>query len=272
MFMSCLKISSTSGEQIGEACKSSISEYRSSLLRTMETISYSPALLTGFSAQKQELHINYFSNFQTDPHTPAEVITVEIHSKHLQVTEASLEIHAELKGLRHLMYRHPWVSSFLGVSTNILILTTIILISWARFLQPEDDAVSTDTPAPTFHSSSQPPQDSTAAKKTESSAQAASKDNLATITKPSEESKAMSAPTLSSKDSPKSSLSSRFTWFLVKLVAKLLWQSFKLFLVVAVAVISYEVLLEATKQDMVFLAKFLFEKSVVLVEIIRKRI
>jgi len=287
MFMSCLKISSTSGEQIGEACKSSISEYRSSLLRTMETISYSPALLTGFSAQKQELHINYFSNFQTDPHTPAEVITVEIHSKHLQVTEASLEIHAELKGLRHLMYRHPWVSSFLGVSTNILILTTIILISWARFLQPEEDAVSTDsteTPAPTFHSSSQPPQDSTAAKKTESSAQAASKDNLATITKPSEESKAMSAPTLSSKDSPKSSLSSRFTWFLVKLVAKLLWQSFKLFLVVAVAVISYEavmvgvdtnnpeVLLEATKQDMVFLAKFLFEKSVVLVEIIRKRI
>merc|ERR1719339_677308 len=129
-----------------------------------------------------------------------------------------------------------------------------------------------------------PPQDSTAAKKTESSAQAASKDTLVSITKPSEESKAMSAPTLSSKDSPKSSLSSRFTWFLVKLVAKLLWQSFKLFLVVAVVVISYEavmvgvdtnnpeVLLEATKQDMVFLAKFLFEKFVVLVEIIRKRI
>eukprot|EP00091_Calanus_sinicus_P015961 TRINITY_DN3507_c0_g1_i11.p1 TRINITY_DN3507_c0_g1~~TRINITY_DN3507_c0_g1_i11.p1 ORF type:complete len:236 (-),score=57.56 TRINITY_DN3507_c0_g1_i11:207-914(-) len=31
MFMSCVKISSTSGEQIGESCKSSISEYRSSL-------------------------------------------------------------------------------------------------------------------------------------------------------------------------------------------------------------------------------------------------
>merc|ERR1719341_1799903 len=287
MFMSCLTISSTKGDLIGEACKSSISEYRSSLLRTMETISYSPALLTGWSAQKQEVHINYFSNFQTDPHTPAEVITVEIKSKYLQISEASLQIHAELNGLRHLMYRHPWFSSFLGVSFNILILSTIILVSWARFLQPEEDAVSTDsteTPAPTFHSSSQPPQDSTAAKKTEFSAQAASKDNLATITKPSEESKAMSAPTLSSKDSPKSSLSSRFTWFLVKLVAKLLWQSFKLFLVVAVAVISYEavmvgvdtnnpeVLLEATKQDMVFLVKFLFEKSVVLVEIIRKRI
>ena len=104
MFMSCLKISSISGEQIGESCKSSISEYRSSLLRTMETVSYSPALLTGWSAQKQELHINYFSNFQTDPHTPAEVIGVEIHSKHLQVTEASLEIHAELRG------KSGWIS------------------------------------------------------------------------------------------------------------------------------------------------------------------
>jgi len=284
MFMSCVKISSTSGEQIGEACKSSISEYRSSLLRTMETISYSPALLTGFSAQKQELHINYFSNFQTDPHTPAEVINVEIRSKHLQVTEASLEIHAELKGLRHLMYRHPWVSSFLGVSTNILILTTIILISWARFLQPdaEDAELPTDTTeasAPTFHS--QPPKDSTAAKKPESPTQAASKDNLSTVPKPSEESKS-AAP--SSKESPKSSLTSRFTWFLIKLVVKVLWQSFKLFLVVAIAVVSYEavmvgvdtnnpeVLLQATKQDLVYLANFLSEKSLVIVEIIRKRI
>jgi len=284
MFMSCLKISSTSGDQIGEACKSSISEYRSSLLRTMETISYSPALLTGFSAQKQELHINYFSNFQTDPHTPAEVINVEIHSKSLQVTEASLEIHAELKGLRHLMYRHPWVSSFLGVSTNILILTTIILISWARFLQPDEDAelATNSTEAPVASSESQPPKDSSAAEKPESPSKATSKDNLSSVAKPAEEStgeaKSEAAP------APKTSLTSRFTWFLIKLVVKVLWQSFKLFLVAAVAVVSYEavmvgvdtnnpeVLLEATKQDLVYLANFLTEKSLVLVELLRKQI
>merc|ERR1719318_459376 len=181
------------------------------------------------------------------------------------------------------MYRHPWVSSFLGVSTNILILTTIILISWARFLQPEDDAElptdTTEAPAPTFPS--QPPKDSSAAKKPESLTQAASKDNLSTVPKPSEESKS-AAP--SSKESPKSSLTSRFTWFLIKLVAKVLWQSFKLFLMVAIAVVSYEavmvgvdtnnpeVLLQATKQDLVYLANFLSEKSLVLVELIRKRL
>ena len=283
MFMSCLKISSTSGDQIGEACKSSISEYRSSLLRTMETISYSPALLTGFSAQKQELHINYFSNFQTDPHTPAEVINVEIHSKSLQVTEASLEIHAELKGLRHLMYRHPWVSSFLGVSTNILILTTIILMSWARFLQPEDNLSSSDDATATFHSK---PTD--AAEKLDSQTQATSKENLASVSKPSES--AVERVNEVSPSPPKeslekrSSLTKRFSWFLVKLVFKLLWTSFKLFLVVALAIVSYEavmlgvdtdnpdVIMEATKQDIVYLAKFLTEKSFVIVEILRNKI
>ena len=84
--------------RIGQSCKASLAEYRSPLLRTMETLTYSPALLTGLSSQKQLLNINFFNNFQTDPHTPAEVITVEVQSKHLQLAQASLEIHAELRG------------------------------------------------------------------------------------------------------------------------------------------------------------------------------
>merc|ERR1712025_1208381 len=139
MFMTCLQISSASGGQIGESCKSSISQYRSPLLRTMETVTYSLTLLTGWSSQKQDIHIDYFSNFQTDPRTPAERIHVEIQSKHLEVSEASLEIHAELKGLKYLMYRHPWISSFFGVSTFISILATIILVSWAS-KQPLEQA------------------------------------------------------------------------------------------------------------------------------------
>ena len=71
---------------------------------------------------------------------------------------------------------------------------------------------------------------------------------------------------------------------MIKLVAKVILQSFKLFLVAAVAVVSYEavmvgvdtnnpeVLLEATKQDLVYLANFLTEKSLVLVELLRKQI
>ena len=46
--------------RIGQSCKASLAEYRSPLLRTMETLTYSPALLTGLSSQKQLLNINFF--------------------------------------------------------------------------------------------------------------------------------------------------------------------------------------------------------------------
>jgi hypothetical protein len=51
----------------------------------------------------------------------------------MQVTRVSLQLEASLSGLRHVMYRHPWVSAVLGVGTNMLILLTIIAVSWTRF-------------------------------------------------------------------------------------------------------------------------------------------
>ena len=139
MFMSCLKISSISGDQIGEACKSSISEYRSSLLRILETFTYSPALLTGWSAQKQEVHINYFSNFQTDPHTPAEVINVEIQSKHLQISEASLEIHAELKGKFNTLNRFRFKSLFPRIETSYVPPPLVLFLPGSVLKHPHPD-------------------------------------------------------------------------------------------------------------------------------------
>ena len=35
-----------------------------------------------------------------------------------------------------MMYRYPWVSMLLGVGTNILLLSSILLISWTRLLSP----------------------------------------------------------------------------------------------------------------------------------------
>ena len=115
MFMSCLSIASRSGVMIDRSCKSSMLEYRlvaalkciakitilnirSGLLRVMETLFFAPSLLLGFSAQKQELQVDYFSQFETNPHTPGEVLTVEVLSKHIQVKEATMEIVAELRG------------------------------------------------------------------------------------------------------------------------------------------------------------------------------
>ena len=276
MFMTCLKISSSSGKQIGESCRSSILEYKSPLLRSMETLSLSPALLTGWSEQKQELIINYFSNFQTDPHTPAEIINVEIQSKHLQISEASLEIHAELKGekinqrlyfifcflgLRHLMYRHPWISAFFGVATNIFVLSTIILISWVRFLQPEAQE----------HIEGSVEQE-TAASEVKEPAQEV---NVSTGRRPSE------ALPENAEVITKKSLQSRLMWALFKLLVKLVWSSIKMFMLLAVFVLSYESvvhgvdlnnpesLLMAAKEDIIYLTQ---EASVKIFMIINKLI
>jgi len=269
MFMTCLKISSATGDQIGESCKSSISQYRSPLLRTMETVTYSPTLLTGWSSQKQDLHINYFSNFQTDPRTPAESINVEIQSRHLEVAEASLEIHAELKGLKYLMYRHPWISSIFGVGTFISILATIILVSWARFLQNEEASISrvhdgeplneTHPPKPTTNTPSvHESSPRTTSSGPESDAQPRTKSATA-----------------------ESSLANRISWFLAK---HLVWKSTKLFVAVTLCVVMYEVvvqgvdmnnldlIVEATKQDLVILAHFANQKFLVFVELVRQKI
>jgi len=275
MFMTCLQITSASGEQIGESCKSSIAQYRSPLLRTMETVTYSPSLLTGWSTQKQEVLINYFSNFQTDPRTPAEVITVEVKSKHLEVAEASLEIHAELKGLKYLMYRHPWISSFFGISTFISILTTIILVSWARFLQNEE---STTVNASEPQDDQQPNPVTDVPSGSELSATSVSPD-------PREESTSDATPLdlgeVAIKTKP--SLTSRLGWFLFKALLKLLWQSTKVFFVVTLVIISYEaitlgvdtnnldVLIEATKHDWAFLVSFINQKFSLLVEALRQK-
>jgi len=276
MFMTCLKISTAIGEQIGESCKSSISQYRSPLLRTMETVTYSPTLLTGWSSQKQDIHINYFSNFQTDPRTPAERINVEIQSKHLEVSEASLEIHAELKGLKYLMYRHPWISSFFGVSTFISILATIILVSWARFLQNEEasfvperetaDITPSKPPTASSIGSESPPPTTSSGPGPEPDAQSKS---------------AVVDSSESEINLAKPSFIRRVLWFLAK---HLVWKSTKLFVVVTLCVVLYEVtmqgvdtnnldlLIEATKRDLVVVAHFVNQKFLVLVELVRRNI
>ena len=46
------------------------------------------------------------------------------------------------------MYRHPWISMVVGIGTNILLLSSIILLSWTRFLRP-DSVARTVTDGPT---------------------------------------------------------------------------------------------------------------------------
>jgi len=142
MFMSCLHIQTKDMKKIGQTCKSNILEYRSDLLRVMETLVFSPFLLMGSTTQRQWINVNYFTEFMDDPHSPATEISLVLRSKFVQVYSASLQVHAEFAGLRHIMFHHPIISTVVGVSSNMFILAVIILISWSRFFVPEVDADS----------------------------------------------------------------------------------------------------------------------------------
>merc|ERR1712179_791100 len=79
----------------------------------------------------------------------------------------------------------------------------------------------------------------------------------------------------------KSSLAHGISWFLAK---HLVWKSTKLFVAVTLCVVIYEVvmqgvdmnnldlLVEATKQDLVILARFANQKFLVVVELVRQKI
>merc|ERR1711962_724039 len=106
MFMSCLHIL-PQDKKMSTSCKPAILEFRSELLRTIETVMLSPFLVAGATSQKQRVSINYFSKFVDDPHNPATQMVLEVKSKFIQVYSATLVIHAEFSGLRHIMYHHP---------------------------------------------------------------------------------------------------------------------------------------------------------------------
>merc|ERR1719180_157450 len=89
--------------------------------------------MIGWAEQRQSIPVTFFSTFHPDPHAVVRAFHVEVKSKLVQVAQATLHIEASLTGLRHLMYRHSWFSALLGVGTNILILMTIIGVSWTRF-------------------------------------------------------------------------------------------------------------------------------------------
>ena len=64
----------------------------------LDTLVSAPQLLTGISNHKQEININFFQDFQLDSHQVGEIFTLDILSRQLEVSEASIAIFAELTG------------------------------------------------------------------------------------------------------------------------------------------------------------------------------
>ena len=132
---------------------------RSELLRGIETMSYSPMLLSGVTTQKQWLTITYLEDYSDNIESQAAGVTIEILSTYIQIYSAKLQIHPQLFGLKSVIYHHPWATSTVGIlsalSVNIFCFIFIkfnlasVLVrrrdKAVHFKEEEEETESTET-------------------------------------------------------------------------------------------------------------------------------
>nr|XP_057920688.1 seipin-like isoform X2 [Doryrhamphus excisus] len=112
----------------------SMLRYRSDLLRTISTLMFLPAFLSGMAEQKQLLEVELFSEYTDDPYSPSVTAVIEILSDKAHVYSSQLRIHACFTGIRYLLFHFPVLSALVGVSTNFLFLSVILVMSYMRLL------------------------------------------------------------------------------------------------------------------------------------------
>lgn len=69
--MSCVQLLSSSRKVVQKSCRSSMLRYRSQSARNLELYVLWPALLTGYTDEKQWVHIDLLDEFLDDPLNPA---------------------------------------------------------------------------------------------------------------------------------------------------------------------------------------------------------
>ncbi|XP_051810875.1 seipin-like [Acanthochromis polyacanthus] len=112
--------------------------YRSDLLRTLGTLLFLPAFLSGVVEQKQVLDVELFSDYTDDPYSPSVTAVVEILSNKVQIYSSQLYVHAHFTGIRYLLFYFPVLSALIGVSSNFVFLSILFILSYMRVLLRAD--------------------------------------------------------------------------------------------------------------------------------------
>jgi len=231
MFMACINITGKADESIEQSCRPSMAEYRSPLLRTMETVAFSPLLVLGLMRQSQKVAVQFFDNFHPDPHSVARAFHLQLKSRLVHVTHATLHVEASLTGLRYLMYRHSWISAILGVGTNIFIILAIFTISWTGFRASNSEALELQKAEMTDDKEDDTEDTSDATEEVEG-------ERLETV----EEAEEMAVPQATGQ-----SVGNKLKWFFIRFVFKAVLKVVKVVSVLTLAIVCYEVAMQGTE-------------------------
>nr|XP_055034872.1 BSCL2 lipid droplet biogenesis associated, seipin, like [Misgurnus anguillicaudatus]XP_055034873.1 BSCL2 lipid droplet biogenesis associated, seipin, like [Misgurnus anguillicaudatus] len=133
MFLVEMSLYTKAGQIIDISARSAMLHYRSSLLQAMDTMIFSPMLLTGASEQKQLVTAELYSEFRDDSYKPTTGAVIKIYSQHIQIYRANLYIFAHFTGIRYLLYHFPLMTAIIGVMSNFAFLSFIIVLSFLQF-------------------------------------------------------------------------------------------------------------------------------------------
>ncbi|XP_065119908.2 BSCL2 lipid droplet biogenesis associated, seipin, like isoform X2 [Paramisgurnus dabryanus] len=133
MFLVEMSLYTKAGQIIDISARSAMLHYRSSLLQAMDTMIFSPMLLTGASEQKQSVTTELYSEFRDDSYKPTIGAVIRIYSQHIQIYRANLYIFAHFTGIRYLLYHFPLMTAIIGVMSNFAFLSFIIVLSFLQF-------------------------------------------------------------------------------------------------------------------------------------------
>lgn len=134
MFMVKMICFTKGGKVVSSVGRSTMLHYRSSLLKTISTLLFSPFLLSGMAEQKQLIEVELVSDYKTNAYEPTVGAVIEIQSRRVQIYSSQLRIHAYFTGVRYVLYNFPITSAVIGVATNFAFLSAIVLFSYLQFI------------------------------------------------------------------------------------------------------------------------------------------
>ncbi|XP_032090306.1 seipin [Thamnophis elegans] len=134
MFMVAISCYTKGGRVISSSARAAMLHYRSGLLQMIDTIAFSGLFLTGFTEQKQTVDVELYSDYKEDSYIPTIGAVIEIQTTRIQIYGAQLRIHAHFTGLRYLLYNFPVTSAILGVVSNFMFLSVIVLFSYLQWI------------------------------------------------------------------------------------------------------------------------------------------
>ncbi|XP_060541056.1 seipin [Pantherophis guttatus] len=134
MFMVVISCYTKGGRIISSSARAAMLHYRSGLLQMLDTFAFAGLFLAGFTEQKQTVDVELYSDYKEDSYIPTIGAVIEIQTTRIQIYGAHLRIHAHFTGLRYLLYNFPVTSAVLGVVSNFMFLSVIVLFSYLQWI------------------------------------------------------------------------------------------------------------------------------------------